>query len=722
MKLDRRSFLSLGVGVSAGITLSPIPWKLMDDLSIWSQNWPWTPVPPDGKATYENSACTLCPGGCGITVRKIDDRIVKIEGMTGHPVNNGRICMLGLSGPQLLYGPTRVKSPMKKVGEKFKKISWEEAISEIVSKLDKLRSGGKPEALACITGTDKGTVPELLKRFLTAFGSPNYLRTASVNDSYEIIMEQMQGVRTIPGFDFENADFILSFGSGIIDGWGSPVRMLTVNSLWKEKGVKVVQIEPRLSNSAAKADKWIPIVPGTEADLALGLACVIIKKSLYDKDFVNRNAVGFENLKRFVMNKYTSDQVEKITGIDKSVIEKMAVSFAKASSPIAICGKGQGRTPGSINEFAAVHALNALVGNINKKGGVFATLPPDYIRWSEVIMDGVAQKGLNTNRIDGIGSKNNSAGYLLNRLPKKINSSGKSPVEVLFVSGANPCYSMADTHAVNEAFDKIPFIVSFSSYMDETAKKAHLILPNHTYLERYEDVPVSANIPEQIVGLTRPVVKPQYDTMNTGDVIIRIAKSMGDSVKDSFPWSGYESCLRQTLGGSLNKLARKGFLIAGNPRSASGKFRFTPAVINSDARIEPEGDANAFPLILIPKDSMRLTSGFIGSPPFLVKTVSDTVLKGNDVCIEINPETAKKNNLSDGDYTVLSTPKGSARVKVNIFDGIMPGIIAIPRGLGHTAYDDYLAGKGINYNSLVGPVEDPVTGLDVAWGIRAKLS
>ena len=132
MKIDRRSFLSLLIGGGAGAGLTPIPWKLTDDISIWTQMWPWSPVPEDGEVSYVNSVCTLCPGGCGITVRKIENRAVKIEGMKGHPVNDGGICILGLSGLQLLYGPTRVKTPLKRKasrGEgKWIPISWEDAV------------------------------------------------------------------------------------------------------------------------------------------------------------------------------------------------------------------------------------------------------------------------------------------------------------------------------------------------------------------------------------------------------------------------------------------------------------------------------------------------------------------------------------------------------------------------------------------------------------------
>jgi anaerobic selenocysteine-containing dehydrogenase len=117
-----------------------------------------------------------------------------------------------------------------------------------------------------------------------------------------------------------------------------------------------------------------------------------------------------------------------------------------------------------------------------------------------------------------------------------------------------------------------------------------------------------------------------------------------------------------------------------------------------------------------------LANGVIGDPPFVMKTVDDTVLKGTDVFIEVNPKTAGEHGLREGQLAMLSTPVGKARVKVHLFDGIMPGIVALPRGLGHTAFDDYLAGKGINFNELMGPVEDSVSGLDAAWGIRVKLA
>jgi anaerobic selenocysteine-containing dehydrogenase len=138
--------------------------------------------------------------------------------------------------------------------------------------------------------------------------------------------------------------------------------------------------------------------------------------------------------------------------------------------------------------------------------------------------------------------------------------------------------------------------------------------------------------------------------------------------------------------------------------------------------VPAQGDASFYQLLLVPYDSMRLSGDYVGSPPFLVKALEDTILKGNDVLVEVNPATAKKLGLSNGQYAKLSTPTGTGRVIVYFFDGIMPGVVAIPRGLGHTGENKFLAGKGVNYNALCAAVEDPATGLDAAWGIRAKLT
>ncbi|MDP2644113.1 MAG: menaquinone reductase molybdopterin-binding-like subunit QrcB [Desulfobacterales bacterium] len=759
MKIDRRCFLSLGLGAAVGTALSPLPWKMADDSAIWTQMWPWTSVPPDGAVSYVNSACTLCPGGCGITVRKVEGRAVKIEGLPDHPVNRGGICLLGLSGLQLLYGPLRVRTPLKRVGQRgegrWKRISWDEALSEVAQRLADLRSNGQSHAVAAITTSARGTVPGLLRRLLTVYGSPNFMRTPSMEDSFDLTLRLMHGTETSAGFDIENAGYVLSFGSGIIDGWGSPVRMFRANSARIKRGGKLIQIEPRLSNTAAKSDRWVPVRPGTEGALALGLAHVIISESLYNKDFVENYAVGFDNwiddqgdsrsgFKKRVLDLYPPKEVSRITGIDQKTIYTLARDFAGASTPLAVCGKGHGRAAaGSLYEFMAVHALNALVGNINKPGGVWPVSDLDTIRWPAALPDSIAAAGLEHPRIDGAGGeKYPAARYLLNRFAEEINASGTSPVQALLCADGNPLYSLAGRAAVQAAFDRIPFIASFSSYMDETAARADMILPNHCYLERYEDIPSPVGLPKPVLGLSRPVVPPQFNTRHIGDAILGLAKALGGTIGAAFPWDSYQTCLTETLATHWAALNQHGFWTPADYRAdalqntfgtARKKFNFSHEPDKGAKRwvevfphylpVSPEGNSALFPLMLIPFDSMRLALGTaVGDPPFVIKTVPDTVLKDTDVVIELNPETARKFGFSEGQNADLTTPAGQARVKIHLFDGIMPGVVGMPRGLGHTAFDKHLAGKGKNINDLIKPVEDHASGHDAAWGIRANLS
>ncbi|MGD8338279.1 MAG: molybdopterin-dependent oxidoreductase, partial [Desulfobacterales bacterium] len=604
----------------------------------------------------------------------------------------------------------------------------------IAARLKELRESGQPHRVACIAGTDRGTVPELLNRFLTVYGSPQFFRVPSIQDTYELTLYLMQGVRASAGFDFENTDYVLSFGSGLLDGWGTPVNIFQAHSRWCERGGKLVQIEPRQSRTAAKADRWIPINPGTEGALALGLAGVIVKESLYNADFVNTQSSGFDSWQRVLLENYDTESAAKMTGVDPSTIARLARDFAGARKPLAVCGRGKGQTPGSLKEVMAVHALNALVGGIGRQGGVRTVPEPDYIDWPEPEMDAVAAAGMQQGRVDQAGgSQYPHARYLLNRLPEAVNSSADSPIQVLFVSDANPCYSLPNSKAFADAFKKIPMVVSFSSYLGETAALADYILPSPSYLEQYEDRPIAAGYPRPIVNLTRPVVASLFNTRSVGDVVIELARSLGGTVAAAFPWDDHQTCLKETLGDKWAVLNDKGYWAdekfgsGGQPatfETKSSRFEFTNAEIEAMAGfapVEPEGDKAAFPLVLVPYDTMQLWNGYIGDPPFVIKIVPDTVLKNNDVLIEVNPATASQLGLQDGQTAKLTTPHGTARVRVHLFEGIMPGVVALPTGLGHTAYGNFLAGKGVNVNALIGSIEDAATGYDAVWGIRAKI-
>jgi anaerobic selenocysteine-containing dehydrogenase len=737
MKIDRRNFLSLGAGATAGLAFSPLPWKLMDDSSIWTQNWPWVPVPTDGEASYVDTVCSLCPGGCGITIRKIDDRVVKAEKKEGDNANSG-ICILGLSAPQLLYSPSRIKTPLKKIENKWVKISVKEAVAEIAEKLKDLKKDRLSHTLACISGSSSGTVPALFERFLKAYGSPNFITVPSVKDIYKLVFSLSLGSPYVPAFDIANSDFVVSFGTGLLDGWGNPAQSFKAHSVLKDNKKKLIQIEARLSNTAAKADKWMPIKPGTEGVLALGMANIIIEKRLYFNKNILFDSVteGFEEFKALLSKDYSVKAVAEITGVKQEDITALAEDFMKAQSPLALFGRSEGAIPGSLHEMMAINFLNALASNFNKAGGVYLLSDNSYINWSEPILDASAQYGLNKKRLDGAGEGQYFlAKHLLNRLPEVVNSSETSPINMLFVTDSNPFYTMADTKLVRKAFEKIPFIVSFSSYMDETASMADIILPNHFFLERYQDVSATCGL-KPAVGLSKPVVNPIFDTIHSGDAIISIGKALGGTIAASFAWDDYKACLDQTLEAKKEVMDKDLFWIdesgifnafAANVENmeSSGKFEFINDKIRQTkpyAFVDAEGEKKKYPLTLIRFDTMRIASGYTANSPFMTKTVADTVIKENDIFVEINPKTAAEYNLTDGSKALLTTPKGKAQVRVHLYEGIMPGIISMPSGLGHSGYDNYLAGKGVNINELIGQIEDPASGFDAAWGIRAVLA
>ena len=730
MKIDRRAFMSLGVGAAAGTALSPLPWKLIDDMSIWTQNWPWTPVPPEGAISYVQSTCSLCQGGCGISIKKNNERVVKIEGRKDHPVNQGGICLLGLCGPQLLYSPTRIKSPLKRVGKRgqgqWQPITWNEAFQMIVSKLQELRKENQTQKLACILPNETNSVSQLFKRFLEVYGSSNFFCEQTADDSLEAAIQLMTGFSGPVGYDLENSDYILSFGCGLLDGWGSPVHLLKTHGNWRnsKNAVRFIQIDSRLSNTASKADNWLPIKPGTEAALALGIAHVMIHEGRIDQKFVSSYCKGIGDLQK---NTITPENAAAITGLKVKQIISIAREFSSATKPIALFGRGRGDSPTSIHDAMSVFTLNILNGRINKSGGVVIKSDMPSYQWASVQQDSIAKKGLESPRVDDVSQKD-LIKYSLNRMSANVANENIPLIKILMIAESNPYHTMPNSDLTQKAFSKIPFIVSFSSFMDETAQQSDVVLPNHFYLERLEEVTGARGYAKSITSLIKPAIKPLYNTRHVGDVLITIAKKMGGTIQNAFPWKSYEDCLLDAIPTQWKQLKENGFLLENSIQSLT-RFKTSSGKIELSTKIGApkyqetvlEGKESVYPLILTLSDSIRMANGYAPDAPFMLKTLDDTVLKGNEICIDINPLTAMKMGVRNKQSVWLVTPKGKAKVRIHYFEGIMPNVIALPRGLGHSAYDDYLAGKGVNTNTLIEPVEDKASGFDVAWGIRARL-
>jgi anaerobic selenocysteine-containing dehydrogenase len=791
MKISRRNFIALLAGGAAGIHITPVPWKITDDIAIWTQNWPWLPVPPVGAFSHEKSVCTLCPGGCGIEVRKVDERAVKIEGRRDYPVNPGGICPLGSGGLQLLHNENlRFPGPMKRYGPRgsgsYQGITWDEALSELAVRIKNLRQTGRVEALAAVEGYPlRSTMSLMVARFMDAVGSANYFRVPTMVDTYAFVNAMMQGSEAPMAYDLENADFVLSFGCGLIEGWGSPGRMLHAWGLWREtppRGtIKIVQIESRASNTASKADQWLAPVPGTETALALGLAHVIVKENLYHKAFVEEFTHGFQDwvsedgrsshkgFRTLVLEQFTPDYVSAVTGLKADDVTTLAREFVAAKAPIALCGRGKGLLNGSCGEFMAVQCLNALVGNINRAGGVLVHAPLPLSPWPEVKMDSVAMEGRKKNQIDLPENGSYPLGQRpIGQMAEAIHDSERSPVDTLLVFSGNPAYTLPDGGDFQEALKKVPFVVSFSPYRDETALMADLILPDHTHLEKIEDIVWPSGLQYPLYGLSRPVVDPLYDTRHCGDVLIRLAKALGGDVAASFPWNHFEQALKDRTKGLFDagtgltrydessppweglagrtappkdsrtfdemwkKIKSRGFwylpsngfaLSEGLFRTPSGRFEFQAEKIETavgglgrQSPLKPE-----YPLLMLPYEMINLSAGRVPNPPYLNKTLFDHQLRKDDSFAEINPQTAAEYDLEEGSWVVIQSRTGQVQVRMHLFEGAMPGVVYLPLGFGHTSCDDYLGGKGANPNKIIDAGKDPLSGQYIWWNTRVRL-
>ena len=229
------------------------------------------------------TVCLLCSSGCGMLARVADGNLVKMEGNPMHPVNLGTLCPKGQAAPELLYNPDRLTGPLKRVGDRgageWEKISWEEAVQIVATRLIDLRISGHPERSAIMYGETRGQMRPLIERFMAAIGSPNTISHNSLNiEAAKLGTLFTQGVYDLPAYDLENSNYVLSFGASILEAGRSPQRMISGFSYLRrgraDRG-KVVIVDPRQGISGAKADEWIPIIPGTDAALVLAIANVI---------------------------------------------------------------------------------------------------------------------------------------------------------------------------------------------------------------------------------------------------------------------------------------------------------------------------------------------------------------------------------------------------------------------------------------------------------------
>jgi len=568
MRLSRRSLLTGAGGVAAGAAvgagvlraLGQQPQSAQELLQEWSSH----------EEEFRVSICQQCPGGCGVLARVVDGKLVRIAGNPLHPVNQGGLCMKGIAGTQVLYDPDRLRQPLQRDGKRgegrWKPIAWEPALDLVAGRLRELRRGGHAHTVALLGGQYRGLVDGLFDRFCRAYGTPNYLRLRCMDyEQAGLGAHYLQGLERPPVYDLEHSRYILSFGCNLLESWLSTVHQLKAYGRLRERpdGVRaqLVMVDPRFSPTAAKADLWLPVNPGTDAALALGLAYIIIQEGRYDAEFIRERSFGFDDwtdpdgtrhlgFKRMVLEEYPPETVSAITGVPVARLFQVARGFAGRQPAVALGDRGPAFQANDLPTRMAIYSLNALVGSIGRVGGVAVqgTLP--LAPWSDVHPDAVARTGLAHPRIDRSGRRPLlDAGQTAHRLPAQVLSGQPYGLNALFLYYTNPLFSLPEREQWARALEKIPLIVSFSPFLDETSQQADLILPDCTYLERWRDDEIT-----HLAGITAfsvgpPVVPPLHDTRATEDVLLQLAGKLGEPVAGALPWPRFSDLLREKAQG-----------------------------------------------------------------------------------------------------------------------------------------------------------------------------
>ena len=697
--MDRRSFIKLTAITTSSAALA----SCGNPENQLIRFVPAEDITP-GQATWKPSVCPVCSAGCGLTVRVMDaERDVvrngqagvvtilaakKLEGQPDHPVNRGGLCARGQSAIQITYHPDRITQPLKRSGERgdgrYEAISWDDATAELVNRLNGLQAGGNAGALAAIRRPGVSQRAALLDRFLIGFGAPAAATFELFGDEVVRRANAMSfGRAQKPTLDLANANYVVSFGADFLGTWNSVVSQNRAYGEMRQgrRGIRgtFVQVEPRMSQTGANADEWVPVRPGTEGVLALGLAQAILGNNLRGGAAGGRAAGQIEG----GLAQYTPEQVQKVTGIDPRRLDRLARELASSPNAVAVVGGAPLAHTNGLFTALAVNALNEVLGALERPGGMFFT--PGF-----------------TGRPEG----------------RPLQELLASNPQVLLVDGANPVFTAPRAWKVRETLAKVPYVVSFGNFLDETSILADLILPDHSFLEGWVEAAPESGSLGAVVSAAGPAMRPLHDTRATGDVLLDVGRRLGTPV--ALPWMTYEEMIGATLGETaLAAVAEKGWteLPAGGasaPSASAPPASASPAPSASPAsEMQPrfDGDGDFF---FLPYPSTKFGEGETAHLPWLQEMPDPMTSAMWSSWVEINERTAQRLGITMGDIVEVTSSQGSVRAPAFLSPAIAPDIVAMPVGQGHETFTRYASKRGANPAAILAPVTEPATGA-LAW-------
>lgn len=683
-KISRRDFLKIaGAGAAASAVLTGC-----GPATRYIVRRPYTEMPEynqTGLNTYYASTCRECPAGCGIIVRTKEGRAITIEGNPQHPVNRGRLCARGITAQQGLYNPDRILGPMFQARgdtSRQSKPGWDEAITLVHDAL--YDPAGQ---IAFLMGASPDHLYDLVTELAESIDAPAPVRYSALSSfegraTLQEAANRTFGKPALPFFDLANAEVVFSFGASFLETWLSPVSYSAAYGDMRQtrptRRGYLVAFEARQSMTAGNADEWYPIKPGSEGTLAMGLARLIAE--------VRGEAdptAGYS---------FSIDSVVEMTGIEETKLRELARLFGSSDHALAIPGGNAIGQHGGLANAQAILQLNVQVGNIGLPGGVYLT--------------NTEQPPSNLNGVKALIQKMNN-----------------SQVQVLFVHGVNPVFEIPKVLGFEEALAKVPLVISFASFPDETAMASDYILPDHTPLESFGYQRMLAGADRPVYSSIQPVVAPLYDTRATADVLLTAS---------NLPYSDEVDFVQQKI---VPLISAGGFYTAPEIQTfwsrwlQYGGWWVTERSLDSDLDItSPRNltfnapgtieEGKQFYLVVYPT---QLGDGSGANRPWLQEMPDPMTTLTWNTWVEINPETADKLGIHDDDVVRVTTAYGAVEASVYRYPAIRPDTIAIPFGQGHTALGRWAEGRGANPANLL-PADVNEAG-DMAFsGITASIS
>lgn len=691
-----------------------------------------------GVATWKPSVCTLCGSGCGTLVRVMqgEAQVVrngqlglikmglakKIEGNPAHPVSQGKLCPRGQAALQVTYHPDRIKGPLALSGARgsgeYQAISWDEALKRLQTQLAPLASAKQKGGLVFLTEPLQGQRKTIVNKFAEAFGGSAI--EFELFDRSVLVEANAQsfGVAAMPTVDLSQSNYVISFGADFLGTWNSPVAQSVGYGKMRQgrsgQRGKFVQVEARMSQTGANADEWIACPPGMEATLALSLAHVILGEKLRPANAAGASGSAIDGWSTGLAD-FAPEKIASQSGVSAATIRRIARELAASSPAVVLIGDLATAQTNGLFAALAVNALNALLGSVGKPGGIE-----------------FAPTAVNSGSNAAAAS---NAKTSIRDLVQQINSGAGAP-KALLLYGANPVFATPAAWQVKEALQKVPFIASFGSFVDETSILADLILPDSSPLESWVDSSPESGTTRTMASVAPPAMSPIHDTKPMPDILLTVAQQTGGDAAKALPWKTYQDALKASFaqyqnskngsvtGTSADDFWTKVQAAGGWWSSVSEGAPVRPGKSGAAAKTSApqfDGDVTQFPLHLLPFASQMMYDGSLAHLPWMqeVPDPMSSAMWGS--WVEINPVTAQKLGIGQADLVEVASQHGSVRAPAMISPAIAPDAIAIPVGQGHDHFTRFASGRGANPIAILAPLTTENGAL--AWGAtRVKIS